>query len=85
MRKYLIGFVVALVVVGVVQGVFYIQRLQAEAAQAHLQAQQGAQAFAYLATVLAKDKDGKAALTMGDALVQIVQAQLKSAQAAPPK
>lgn len=84
-RKYIIGFLVALAAVAVVQGYRYVQALRAEAATAHAQAQQGAEAFAFLATVIAKDADGKAALTMGDALVQMVRQQMQQAQAAAPK
>ncbi len=80
MRKYLIGFVVAVVLVGMWELQGYVSALRTEAATAHVQAQQGAQAFAFLSAVLAKNKDGDPALTMGDALVQIVQAQLKASQ-----
>jgi hypothetical protein len=83
MRKYVIGFLVAVSLVGLWEGFRYVQALRTEAATAHVQAQQGAQAFAYLATVLARDDKGNPTLTMGDALAQIVQAQLKAAQDGP--
>ena len=84
MRKYLIGFVVALVLIGAWDLSGYVRDLRTEAATAHAQAKQGADAFAYLATVLLRDKDGKPTLTMGDALAQIVQAQIKQAQSQQP-
>lgn len=78
MRKYLTGVLVALVIIAVWEGTRYVRALRTEAATAHLQAQQGAQAFAFLATVLKRDDTGAPTLTLGDALAQMVQAhQLK--------
>lgn len=82
MKKYLAAVVVAVVIIGAWEGVRYVQALRAEAAVAHAQAAKGEQAFAYLAAVLAKDANGDAALTMGDALMQMVQRELAQAKAA---
>jgi hypothetical protein len=83
MRKYVLGFMVAAVVFGGWELSRYVTRLQDEAATAHAQAAQGAQAFAFLATVMAKDDAGNPSLTMGDALAQIVSAQLKARESQP--